>query len=1136
MTSLHVFYSNQIEILFQQLKFQLFHESTPFSKRMIIVPSTAMKTWIQLQMALDPQLGIAFGVEIHLLETAVQKLLPKEGEEPTILALTFALESTMEKVLNHPDQYQSPHWKVLLDYLNLDSARLPRRICALSATLAKLFAAYGNDAAGCFSNWQTGQPSFAWQKHLWEEMEKLYAPWNYPNRKLKVKNIQCRHQIHLFGFSFLSKNHHQFFKEITGSTKVNYYLPSPCCQFWRDVLSDKESMRLRDFWHKQNVPESNQLHLEELLRDKNALLANFGRLGREFLAQFDSDDFQTGERYLLPAGIQDHQAYSDLISDAFGFSGNKHPLTMLEAVQADIALLRNPKTTEKVVFESNDHTIEVHAVPKQIREVQVVYDIIMNIIDRHRSSEIPVTPQDILVMAPDISLYSPMINHVFHNPESRLEVNLINAKPLSQYPLIQGYRRLLQLATGRLEISDFLQLLEHQGFCKRQGFTDDDIIAIKQWIISADIRWGCNIDHRNALLKRKTCKNKMGEDLAIGTWEHGLGRLLEGLAVSSTEEHSEDLPFSPLEGISSNQSELFGQFIELFHSLVSDLEPLVDGTKLTLVQWSHYLQSLAYTYLIFQGSADEEQRLLSSHLEIFKNASPRLENERFSYQSIGPRLNLSFEETVPQFGTNSNLQSVRFSQLLPMHTVPAKVIILMGMHDGAFPGKNQESSMNFLNRTPKAEYQPSQSDFDRYLFLEALLSARQYFIMTYISEAPSESHEQLPSLLVNELLEYMDEAFALPQGSPSSRCFTQHPIVPFHHSYFTADTSFKSYSQSYYRAALAHSGTNKKQAANLLTAFPKPAELLSLLPSRHVSLGDLNAFLKNPLKIYCNHVLKIHLNNGDDRLKTEEELLVSPIHRSLIVKGSVFGDAAHVLSRAEKAGKLPKGPFYLSERDTLHREIEEMKSTLRTSGIDTENIFSIDFSPKYLSPSYDGRKWKIPPLHVTGNFFNQVALCGHIEYVSKNGLILFAHDEFEEAVKCWPLIAAFNHLIHTYDLDIQPQVIFVKKAKAAKKPLNFGNPGQLVEILLDYYLKNNRILSPLLPEWTYDIMQASVDALTEKFKKPVNDEFYPIYNEYLRWLKMTSPGLAVETAITHWQPVAQNLFAEMEKAWYSRSK
>ena len=60
------YFSNRVEKLFDALKHQLFsNETTPFTKRYVIVPSPAMKHWLMTAMAEDPDLGIAAGVTMH---------------------------------------------------------------------------------------------------------------------------------------------------------------------------------------------------------------------------------------------------------------------------------------------------------------------------------------------------------------------------------------------------------------------------------------------------------------------------------------------------------------------------------------------------------------------------------------------------------------------------------------------------------------------------------------------------------------------------------------------------------------------------------------------------------------------------------------------------------------------------------------------------------------------------------------------------------------------------------------------------------------------------------------------------------------------------------------------------------------
>ena len=73
---LDIFFSNQVEQLYSHLKKRLFCPvtSNPFTKRTAIVPSPAMKIWLSLRFADDPEIGVATGFKISYLDKAIHDL------------------------------------------------------------------------------------------------------------------------------------------------------------------------------------------------------------------------------------------------------------------------------------------------------------------------------------------------------------------------------------------------------------------------------------------------------------------------------------------------------------------------------------------------------------------------------------------------------------------------------------------------------------------------------------------------------------------------------------------------------------------------------------------------------------------------------------------------------------------------------------------------------------------------------------------------------------------------------------------------------------------------------------------------------------------------------------------------------
>lgn len=1157
-----VFFSNRLEVLYQQLRNELFVDTHPFTRRMILVSSPAIKSWLMLQMAQDPCLGIAAGVDICFVDPALHRLsllLSPEQKlsdvlpcEPSELELSLALEQEMLTAVHTFAGFTAREkdvWEPLLIYLNMSpetltiTKRSEKRITALSGKLARYFLDYGTYGGKIIEKWN-GTQAESWQQALWRRLESLFNEWNYPYRKFETLTVGYlpkagELQVHAFGLSYLAPVHHRFLMKAAQHLPINYYLLSPCQKFWMDLLSDRESARLKDYWQRRNVGYVQQKELDGYLRDNNPLLANFGKLGREMIKQIEESPLTFIEKYALPATVLGCKGYDDLLDDELILYKSPHSFTLLDAVQADIALLRNPDSSPAIGFDGYDGTIQVHAAPKPMREVEAVYNVIQGILDKHHTDESPVLSSDVIIMTPNITEYAPFIRSVFGSPDSAVNYQIMDLEMPAQNFFVQAFLHLLHLPLSRWDVTSLLRLFEYRTFQEKQRLTWEDVQILRQWIKVTGIRWGKDQRHRNELLARDHCNKQIFEGNDSGTWEHGLGRLLEGLAMLSEDNQTliTENSFMPVERIESTQGELLGKIIYILRSLLEDLRPMNDGTQLTAKEWSLYLRCLCDTYFSVGIEEDDDigSQELMRQIEAFETMPTQLHNTLFPFHSIRYQLELALNKKTVNH-RELHMQAVRFCSLLPMRSIPAKVIVLMGMNDGAFPRADEETKLNCLLHDSEADYYPSQTDFDRYLFLEALLSARRYFILSYVSQVKGDVKEQSPSLLVTELLAYMDKTYHLSSEAVSQHCFIKHPFLSFDKRYFAATYPYRSYMSSHYSAAFSRYVPEKQTQHQFISAFNALATSFEK-PDNDVivDLNELMALARNPLKMYFNKSLGIFLEKEEDRrLPCNEELQLSHLDAAIISKDALFSNIPEALLRAEKMGKLPSGPFREIAADKIKKEVESLTSNLHMHGIDVGDIFTIEFSERFFTLKCTGNCWEMPSLILVTQRGMRVKLIGRLETVSLRGLAIFGEDAMKEAVKAWPALLVLCVLIKRYHLPIATDIVFIRGKTGKAKTADFSDPDHLLGRYLDYFFESKRYPSPLLPEWVASILGGNHDELQAMINRNGDDPFQPVYDDYLKWMGRNAADINVMTTIEQWQDVARDLFVDLNTAWYPK--
>ena len=92
---------------------------------------------------------------------------------------------------------------------------------------------------------------------------------------------------------------------------------------------------------------------------------------------------------------------------------------------------------------------------------------------------------------------------------------------------------------------------------------------------------------------------------------------------------------------------------------------------------------------------------------------------------------------------------VNICTLMPMRSIPFKVVCLLGMNDGVYPRQLAPLGFDLMSQKPKRGDR-SRRDDDRYLFLEALISAQQKLYISYIGRSIQDNSERFPSVLVQE--------------------------------------------------------------------------------------------------------------------------------------------------------------------------------------------------------------------------------------------------------------------------------------------------------------------------------------------------------------------------------------------------
>ena len=116
--------------------------------------------------------------------------------------------------------------------------------------------------------------------------------------------------------------------------------------------------------------------------------------------------------------------------------------------------------------------------------------------------------------------------------------------------------------------------------------------------------------------------------------------------------------------------------------------------------------------------------------------------------------------------------------LVPMRSVPHRVVCLLGLDDGAFPRRSPRDGDDLLLADPHLGDRDPRTE-DRQMLLDALLAARETLIITYNGNDERTNAALPPAVVVGELLDAVDATARRAHGRARDQVVTHHPLQPF---------------------------------------------------------------------------------------------------------------------------------------------------------------------------------------------------------------------------------------------------------------------------------------------------------------------------------------------------------------------
>lgn len=876
---LYLFTSNRLEVLAEKLAERLRSPlSSPLTPEVIVVQSRGMERWVSLELA--RRHGICANMRYpfpkifarELFQAALPGATDGELFDPDMIAWRIM------KLL--PLHAAKPAFTTLARYLEDDGRRSALKLFQLARRIAWVFDQYLIYRPEMILAWEKGAGGEDWQAELWRSLV-AEAGGCHPAALQQAFLALCRdpaasvpavpERVSVFGISVLPPYYLALFDAIARRTVVNLFLMNPTREFWGEITSDREIGRVFERVHRYGGGEVDAPNEDELFLERgNSLLASWGALGREFFRTVAELAGREWDEFVAPEGG-----------------------TLLHLLQRDILELRDRghegDEDGRQTIAAADRSVQVHVCHSPLREVECLHDTLLDLFARDSH----LSPRDILVMTPDIETYAPLVEAVFAVPPDsargdearRIPYSIADRNMGAEARIVRTLLDVLALAEGRGEASRVLGLLDAPALRESFALTEEDTDLIRRWVNEAGIRWGRDGEERRELGLPATDDN---------TWRWGLDRLLLGYALPGQEGRLFG-GILPHDGIEGSDALVLGRFAVFIDALFATLSALRQPRS--PAAWAQELDAVLDRF--FRSGPPEElialrrclQELAAGETGGGMDAALPLDVVR-----------LWLEETVENtgFGYGFLTGGVTFCALLPMRSIPAKMICLLGMN-GTFPRRDKRLGFDLIAARPRPGDRSRRKD-DRYLFLEALLSARETFIISYVGRSIRDDSAIPPSVVVSELLDYIEQGFAPQQ----ERIVTEHRLQPFSPAYFQGTDLF-SYSAEHCRAARSLAGPKEPPAP--FSAGPLPEADAAW---RSVALADLAAFLRHPARFFVRRRLRFTLPGEEETAEDVENFALPPLERyglgrQLLEDGLAGGDPEQLYATVRASGRLPYG-------------------------------------------------------------------------------------------------------------------------------------------------------------------------------------------------------------------------------------
>lgn len=931
---LTVYHSNHLEtqkdILLHLIESQPLED--PLEAETVLVQSPGMAKWLQLQIA--EKLGVAANFQFPMPASFIWQQycanLPDVQQQSQ-----FSKEAMMWHLLTLIQQTDLPLLKRYLTH----SENAQINIYQLARNIADLFDQYLVYRPDWILHWEENDDEFIfnqireqfneadahlsqqiqqdiqWQGQLWRalmaQIRLVTGQQNLPHRaylhhqyltKLaegKPENLPSR--LFIFGISALPQSYLIYLQAISRYCDVHLFFTNPSKHYWGDIVDPQFlQKKYRTLYGKQEqIPLLSehqavdfqhcyeQTQENERLLVGNPLLASWGKLGRDFL-------------YLLT----DLQADREII-----FPVEQTECFLLNQIQQLILDLQ-PSDKDSLHWREEDHSIKIQSCHSEMREVEILHDYLLGLFQQNPD----LTPKDVVVMTANIEKYAPYVNAVFgqYYDNRHIPFSISDYKLSASDVLVSQFLKLLHLKDNQFSAEEVLAFLDVPAIRSKFGISLSDLDNIRYWVEHSGIRFGLE-------------KYQENQQVNYNSWQAGLERLLLGNAMREEQGVWQDsLGFDNSYGLKGQLAGKLADFVDSLYRWHQVLQSAYEGH-----QWRQHLLQMIEAFFLSEPHTQEILFFLKQRVNEFAEQLAELQIDLpLEAEVVADVLTekLDTQDSALTFLTGK----VSFCTLLPMRSIPFKVVCLLGMNEADYPRQHQKNSFDLMQYHHKKGDRARRDD-DRYLFLEALLSAEKYLYISYIGRSIVDNSIREPSVLVSQLLDYLQDNLDYvppPQDEKGQQNDKLKPLVQYHSMQVFSPHNFNPKTHRTFAKEWLPL-LNRQQP--ILPAFQKTMSDQPNEEENKIELGDLIDFVQHPIKFFFEKQLSVYFREQNDLIDDSENFALDGLQgyqineKLLSVKAENF---QRFFDELQLKGIAPRYHFGEVYQHKFSQEIQAIQTVL----------------------------------------------------------------------------------------------------------------------------------------------------------------------------------------------------------------